>query len=441
MYKILFSFLSALCIYFSFINPLPEKLSPSVNLFNFLLVLVSSYFLNRFGQISVFFTITGMLFVIYKFSNNKWLNLSCALFGYIFSITLNYPCIWIAQYLLHKNLNQIYENHQLTLAISILVCLFCFLTTKILGHIMRKQLKINDLLKDSKLNFTIFLCLLFFSIIYVINFSYGEMMGYNYSIITFSGILFLLLFITIVYLMHYIYRNTLRTEQAKYQLSQYDNLQIYTNELEKLYTSMRQFKHDYMNILTTLSTYIDQEDITALKEYFHNEILPTSHAFTDSDTKLGALANIKELPLKSIVSSKIIHSIELGIKTELEVMDPIHDVYINPVDYSRIVGIFLDNAIEAASETDEKLLRFCMIKKENSLITIVENTTTPLTSPLASLTEFGVSSKGTLRGVGLNNVKNITDQYQNLLWDTEYSAPIFTQRLTMTSDSNEHNSI
>lgn len=432
MYNIIFSLLSALCIYFSFINPLPEKFNIIGKFLTFLFILISSYFLNHFGQISVLLTIIGLLLIIYKFSNNKWLNLSCSLFGYIFSITLNYLCIWIVQYFFHMDLIQIYENPKLTLIISFLVCLFCFITTTVLGQVMSKQLKIDDLLKDTSLNFTIFISLFIIAIIFVLNFSYGEIMGYNYSVIAFSGILFLLLFITIIFLMRYIYHNTLQTEQIKYKLSQYNNLQTYTSELEKLYSSMRQFKHDYINILTTLSAYIDQENTVELKEYFHSKILPASHGFSDSDTKLGTLSNIKILPLKSLLSSKIIRSLELDIKTEIEIKEPVCDVYIDPIDFSRIIGIFLDNAIEAAAETDDKILRLCMILDKNDLITIVENTTRPLSCPLASLTDFGVSSKGTMRGVGLNNVKNIVKQHQNIIWDTEYTAPFFTQRLITT---------
>lgn len=433
MFYILYSILSALCMYFSCINLLPEKFSISKKITVFLALLITIFlFSNQFKQATTIILFFIIIFLLLLFSQNKWLNLSCALFGYIFCVTLNYLCIWIAQFFLHMNLMQMAESHFLSLVFSTVFCLLCFIITKVLKKFLIYHLKIDTLLTDSYLNFTIFLSLMFLSGIYILNFSYGEFMGYSYSIIAFSGILYLLLFTTIAVLMYNIYRKTLNEEKYQNKLLQYDNLQVYTSELEKLYSSMRQFKHDYINILTTLSAYIDQENTVELKEYFHSKILPASHDFSDSDTKLGTLSNIKILPLKSLLSSKIIRSLELDIKTEIEIKEPVCDVYIEPIDFSRIVGIFLDNAIEAAAETDDKILRLCMILDKNDLITIVENTTRPLSCPLDSLTDFGVSSKGTMRGVGLNNVKNIVEQHQNIIWDTEYTAPFFTQRLITT---------
>lgn len=432
MFYIVYTTLSALCMYFSCMNILPEKLSLFKKSIIFFSLLAITFLLgNRFGQVTTVFLFLDIIFLLFLFSHNKWVNLSCALFGYIFSVTFNYLCIWIAQYFLHMNLNQMAENQKITFTFSILFCLLCFIITKLLGKILNDNLKISTLLTDSYLNFSIFLSLTFLSGIYILNFSYGEFMGYSYSIIAFSGILYLLLFSTISMLMYNTYRKALKEEQYKNKLNQYDSLQSYTSELERLYVSMRQFKHDYVNILSTLSVYIDQEDTSALKEYFHHEILPISHSFSKSNTKLGTLANIKSLPLKSLLSSKLIYSMEKGIQTEIELPDIIDELPMEPIQLSRILGIFMDNAIEAALESEEKIIHFCLTRKDNRLIVIITNTSKPLNCPLADLSNFGVSSKGPLRGIGLNTVKNILNEYPLVTWDMEYQEPYFTQHLTL----------
>jgi len=48
-------------------------------------------------------------------------------------------------------------------------------------------------------------------------------------------------------------------------------LKIYsfnTKKIEESYGAMRRFKHDYLNILTTLELFIKEGDLQGLKEYY-----------------------------------------------------------------------------------------------------------------------------------------------------------------------------
>lgn len=56
----------------------------------------------------------------------------------------------------------------------------------------------------------------------------------------------------------------------------YNRLQEYTNQIENMYSSLRSFKHDYSNIMLSMSGYIEANDMDGLKEYFDKEILPLS---------------------------------------------------------------------------------------------------------------------------------------------------------------------
>lgn len=44
--------------------------------------------------------------------------------------------------------------------------------------------------------------------------------------------------------------------------------------MEKLYSEMNTFRHDYINILASLNGYIEQGDQTLLQVYFEDTILP-----------------------------------------------------------------------------------------------------------------------------------------------------------------------
>lgn len=424
--------LGGFCIYFSCINLLPEKPHTFKRLFILLCVLATSCIFNHYlGQYYAFITVSLTLFFIYRFTSLKWLNLSCALFGYLFTVALNYVCICIAQDFLNMNLNEMYQDFPVIFIFSSVYCTISFLCTLILGYLLNHRLKLSSFLTDTALCKAIFITMLLLSFLFIYNFSYGEDIGYSYEVITFNSILFLLLFTANAILMWFLYRNIQQKQEAKHMLHQYEHLQTYTQEVEKLYVSMRSFKHEYINLLSTLTGYIEQNDMAQLKEYFHNEILPLSQTFSESDTRLGLLSHIEMLELKSLLSSKLIYAIELGIHIELELTDRIQDIPIKNIDLVRVMGIFLDNAIEASLKSNEKLIQLCLIQKEDCLMIILRNSSSPLQIPLSRLADWGISSKGSQRGIGLYNAKDILNQYPHILWDMEYHTPFFVQTLTI----------
>lgn len=431
--------LGGFCIYFSCINLLPEKPHILKQLFILICILTTAYIFNRpLGQYYAFITVSLTLFLIYIFTSLKWLNLSCALFGYLFTIALNYLCIWIAQNYLNMNLNEMYQNFSVIFTFSSVYCIICFLCTFILGHLLNNCLKLSGFLTDIALCKAIFITMLLLSLLFIFNFSYGGKIGYSYGVITFNSILFLSLFIANAILMCFLYRNIQQKQEAKHMLHQYEHLQTYTEEVEKLYVSMRSFKHEYVNLLSTLTGYIDKGDITQLKDYFYSEILPISQAFSESDTRLGSLSHIELLELKTLLSSKLIYAMELGINIELELTDTIRNIQMKSVDLVRVLGIFLDNAIDAALNSDEERIQLCFLLKEDCMVIILRNSSFPPQIPLARLADWGISSKGAQRGIGLYNAKSILNQYPHILWDMEYQAPYFTQTLTIHQTGEDH---
>lgn len=231
--------------------------------------------------------------------------------------------------------------------------------------------------------------------------------------------------------MYSVYKVTMGEQAYKHRMAQFENLRIYTERLENSYGIMRKFKHDYMNILVTMSGYLKEDDMDGLKEYYGERILPISRAFTESDTKLGALSNIKNTAIKSLLSSKFVYMIEIGIKAEIELTEPINDLNMDCLDLSRVLGIFLDNAMEAAMETEEKEVHFCIFYKEKNLHLIIQNTALPPTHAISELRSHEISTKGENRGIGLFNVDLILKNYENTIWNTTYEEPYFTQELIL----------
>lgn len=422
----------SLCSYFSCINLLPYKLSVVKRFFLFFYVFFIAYNFNGIlGQKCTFLIYGGILLFAFYFTKYDFFCLSCNLFGYLYAVTFNYLFMWTAGFFLKMDMAAMLTHNVLITIFSCIYCIFCGSTTKLIGWYIHRKLNISQYLTNRHLVKTIFIDLFLLVFFYILNFSYGERLGYNYGVIALNGIIFLLLFVITVFLMYSIYKITVAEQAYKHRMAQFENLRIYTDRLEESYGVMRKFKHDYINILSTLSGYINEKDMEGLKEYYGDRILPISHAFTESDTKLGALSNIKNTALKSLLSSKFIYTMEIGMKAEIELTEPIDKLFIDSLDLSRIIGIFLDNAIEAAMETVEKELRFCMFYKENDLYLIIQNTALPPAHAITDLNNQGVSTKGENRGVGLFNVVMILKNYENAIWNTRYEEPYFTQELIL----------
>lgn len=62
--------------------------------------------------------------------------------------------------------------------------------------------------------------------------------------------------------------------EARKKVEYMENLNEYTKNLETVYNNLRSFKHDYINIMTSLAAYIDEKKYRELESFFYEHILP-----------------------------------------------------------------------------------------------------------------------------------------------------------------------
>src|SRR5699024_7035353 len=136
----------------------------------------------------------------------------------------------------------------------------------------------------------------------------------------------------------------------------------YTLQIEQINNEMRKFRHDYINILATLSEYIRQEDMDGLSKYFDENI-----AHLHDDIKINGLQNLHVREIKGLLTTKIIQSQEQNINISVEVTEQIDHINMNIVELSRCIGIIMDNAIEASEFVDAPTIQIAFIKNEESV--------------------------------------------------------------------------
>ncbi|MBU3214894.1 GHKL domain-containing protein [Clostridium estertheticum] len=174
---------------------------------------------------------------------------------------------------------------------------------------------------------------------------------------------------------------------------------------------------------------MDKNDMQGLRRYFDNKIIPIGTSFEKKNFKLGLLQNIKIPEIKGVVSSKLITAQHKEINVFIDIIEPIEDINIDIIDICKILGIILDNAIEASGDCENPLIKFAIINKKRSVIIIVINQCLENTPPIYKLFEKEFSTKGKNRGLGLNNLKEIINSYNNVSLDTSIKDNEFIQNI------------
>jgi len=216
---------------------------------------------------------------------------------------------------------------------------------------------------------------------------------------------------------------------AEEQLKQFEELKKYTNNLEQVYNNLRSFKHDYVNIMSSISSYLDEGRYAELTDYFYTNIMPLKKELTQNTDALNKLMNVKQLEIKSLLSYKMMYALEQNISITIDIPEVIEYINMDPIDLTRILGIYLDNSIEAAIETAHPQIGLHIGKMDNYIALIISNNFVNKGIPISKMSDPGTTTKGDGHGVGLNNVKQIFSRYDTLFHETYIDGDYFFQHV------------
>ncbi|KRL62353.1 stxk [Lactobacillus psittaci DSM 15354] len=189
--------------------------------------------------------------------------------------------------------------------------------------------------------------------------------------------------------------------------SQIKTMKIYLSEIEKNYQVIRKFKHDYKNLLLGLKISNDK----SLDETYLNDLDSYSNQVLDQNISLfNDLANIKIESIKSLLLIKLIEARQKKIDTNFFCKKPLQNIPVRDVILVRVLGIVLDNAIEANEVIQDKKMTIGINQTESDINIVVKNHFSG--NPLSL--KPGESTKGANRGLGLSTLDNINKQTKNL---------------------------
>nr|WP_240626593.1 GHKL domain-containing protein [Staphylococcus carnosus] len=290
-------------------------------------------------------------------------------------------------------------------------------------------------MSTNKIYITIVALFLFFT--FIILFSFMPSSIDKSSTFKLVIVVYVAFILAIVILVIVISISVLREMRYKRQMQEIDHYYKYTLRIEKINNDMRKFRHDYINILLSMSEYIRDDDMPGLKSYFDKNIVPLKDSIQTNSFKINGIERLKIRELKGLLTTKIIQAQENKIRVSVEVPDEINHISINMIDLSRMVGIILDNAIEASLEIEDPLIQIGFMKEENSVVIIIMNKCAKDIPKVHELFQESFSTKGNNRGLGLSTLKEISESKDNVLLDTVIENHYFIQKLEIINTNRK----
>lgn len=212
-----------------------------------------------------------------------------------------------------------------------------------------------------------------------------------------------------------------------------EELELYNQNLNELYDNVRAFRHDFGNIVQAMGGYINAEDTTALKVMYKDLL---NECQENNELELLNPELINDPAIYNIINHKYNKAKKENIKMNIEILSDIEKLKIDTYEFSRMLGILLDNAIEAAKKGKEKIIELKIIEEMtfNRNVMIVKNTYNNEKIDFKKLYEKGYTTKqesDQRHGLGLWEVQKIINKNDNLRLATSIEGEFFKQQLNI----------
>lgn len=324
-------------------------------------------------------------------------------------------------------LNLPYDNVMTIPLYRALFTLSIYLCIYILYRIIRYfkfNIKLENMTRKNRILFIINTLLGILAIatqIYLMAFYSDKMPIY----ITITSILSLLAYFVISFY------SLLSTNKLDTTTRDLEEAQLYNKTLTILHDSIRGFKHDFHNIVQSISGYADRGDLEGLRVYYRQLLQDCGR--TNNLTALNPEV-INNPAIYNVMATKYHKADEIGVQINLGIFIDLNEIekHMKIYEFTRILGILLDNAIEAASECENKIIHVSFRKEQNRrrLLVIIDNTYKNKDVNVDKIYEkdFSTKSKETNSGLGLWEVRQILKKNNNLNLFTTKSEEFFSQQ-------------
>ena len=207
-----------------------------------------------------------------------------------------------------------------------------------------------------------------------------------------------------------------------------ESAEEYNNTLRILHDNVRGFKHDFDNIVTTIGGYIKTEDMEGLRNYYLQ--------LEDDCQRVNNLyilnpEVVNNDGIYNLLTKKYYEAESKDIKVNITFLLDLSTLNMKIYEFARILGILLDNAIEASSECEEKVINIVFRNDPNNFrqLILIENTFKDKNLDTDKIFEKGISGKENHTGLGLWEVRKLIKKNNNINLYTSKEDKYFSQQL------------
>ena len=344
--------------------------------------------------LTIIFTIMALYLSVFKkdISNSVYYTLAYELLAYISEIIISVIFVLIFRI----NLNS-YDKFRFSLLLfSISNCLLVYVFSKI--KILNKNIRRLNLIisKNHKDWIYIIIIMILLSLLLAFN-KYNLGSGINYYI-NVGMVIF------VVFSLIYVIYNKFQRQAME---DKYNESMEYILRYEKIINDQGKKNHEYNNQLMVIKGYINKPE--RLSEYLDEVI---------GEHKTGQNYTVKQLGflpdggVKGLLYHKLSKMEDNNIKYYLYVDQNLKNKDTESFDLktyrdlTKLLGVFLDNAIDAALKSEEKEIEVELKDKDDCLLLTISNTYDK-NMDINKVGKSGFTTKGVGHGFGLSIVKDI----------------------------------
>lgn len=220
-------------------------------------------------------------------------------------------------------------------------------------------------------------------------------------LLTAIGIIFLLLII--IFAVKYIISAILNNKIAAYQN---DTMQKYYQEVENMYLQVRRWRHDYKHHIQTMKAHLFMKQYEELELYLNEldkDLSSLDTVIKTGNVRIDAILNSK----LGIANSK---NISVNVKAIVPVSLPFPET-----ELCAVIGNLLDNAIEAClkePDTKKRFIRVYIDILKNHLYIYVANSTN---NNIRKIGRTYISTKTGGHGFGIMSIDKVVKRYNGYI--------------------------
>lgn len=390
-------------------------------------ILVFKYTTGTIKTIITCLLYSSLFFSIFKIKLSK--SIFTSIVYIIMSIIPDLLTLVEALYVLRISKEVYYNEIASGVLCNLSVCINILLLTIILRKALKKLINYN-LSTNKKIIVMSSITLVMLAIFF---YNLIKTFEFNNNIITYLAIIVMLICILL-----YLFKQKIENEKISKKYDELlDVMKSYESDIEEQRTLRHETKNEFATIKCKLQ---DKENNKTIIEYIDSVIGEKEKA---GSTKYSKFKYLPSNGLKGFFYYKFIEAEKKGINVSINISKQIENSFLKDIetkdfkDLARIIGVYLDNAIEASSTSEDKKLGIEMYLIKEKIEIIITNTFNNEIN-LDKIGKESFSTKGKHRGHGLLLVNKILSENNMFEAKNEIRGNIYIQSLKIKDNKKNY---